>query len=409
MTEHQTTPSAAALLVLEDGRVFRGRSYGAQGTALGEAVFATGMTGYQETITDPSYARQLVVQTAPHIGNTGVNREDAESRRIWVAGYIVRDAARRPSNWRSERSLDEELVEQGIVGLQGVDTRAITRHLRERGAMKAGIFSGADAQRPEAELLEQVKAQAPMEGSRLAEEVSIDAAYVIDPADHGWEDEPRFSIAALDLGIKSMTPQRFAERGVKVHVLPATATLQDIQALDPDGVFMSNGPGDPATADAQVGLLRDVLDARLPFFGICFGNQILGRALGFGTYKLRYGHRGINQPVMDRRTGKVEITSQNHGFAVDAPTDGATKAPEERFGRVEVSHVSLNDDVVEGLACLDIPAFSVQYHPEAAAGPHDSAYLFDRFIDLMEAERRKPGSTDAADVSKATIDAKEAK
>ena len=409
MTEHQTTPSAAALLVLEDGRVFRGRSYGAQGTALGEAVFATGMTGYQETITDPSYARQLVVQTAPHIGNTGVNREDAESRRIWVAGYIVRDAARRPSNWRSERSLDEELIEQGIVGLQGVDTRAITRHLRERGAMKAGIFSGADAQRPEAELLEQVKAQAPMEGSRLAEEVSIDAAYVIDPADHGWEGEPRFSIAALDLGIKSMTPQRFAERGVRVHVLPATATLADIQALGPDGVFMSNGPGDPATADAQVGLLRDVLDARLPFFGICFGNQILGRALGFGTYKLRYGHRGINQPVMDRRTGKVEITSQNHGFAVDAPTDGATKAPEERFGRVEVSHVSLNDDVVEGLACLDIPAFSVQYHPEAAAGPHDSAYLFDRFIDLMDAERQKPGSTDAADVSKATIDAKEAK
>jgi carbamoyl-phosphate synthase small subunit len=409
VTEHQTTPSAAALLVLEDGRVFRGRSYGAQGTALGEAVFATGMTGYQETITDPSYARQLVVQTAPHIGNTGVNREDAESRRIWVAGYIVRDAARRPSNWRSERSLDEELIEQGIVGLQGVDTRAITRHLRERGAMKAGIFSGADAQRPEAELLEQVKAQAPMEGSRLAEEVSIDAAYVIDPADHGWEGEPRFSIAALDLGIKSMTPQRFAERGVRVHVLPATATLADIQALGPDGVFMSNGPGDPATADAQVGLLRDVLDARLPFFGICFGNQILGRALGFGTYKLRYGHRGINQPVMDRRTGKVEITSQNHGFAVDAPTDGATKAPEERFGRVEVSHVSLNDDVVEGLACLDIPAFSVQYHPEAAAGPHDSAYLFDRFIDLMDAERQKPGSTDAADVSKATIDAKEAK
>ncbi|MGF9661828.1 glutamine-hydrolyzing carbamoyl-phosphate synthase small subunit [Arthrobacter crystallopoietes] len=413
MTEHQTTPSAAALLVLEDGRVFRGRSYGAQGTALGEAVFATGMTGYQETITDPSYARQLVVQTAPHIGNTGVNREDAESRRIWVAGYIVRDAARRPSNWRSERSLDEELIEQGIVGLQGVDTRAITRHLRERGAMKAGIFSGADAQRPEAELLEQVKAQAPMEGSRLAEEVSIDAAYVIDPADHGWEGEPRFSIAALDLGIKSMTPQRFAERGVRVHVLPATATLADIQALGPDGVFMSNGPGDPATADAQVGLLRDVLDARLPFFGICFGNQILGRALGFGTYKLRYGHRGINQPVMDRRTGKVEITSQNHGFAVDAPTDGATKAPEERFGRVEVSHVSLNDDVVEGLACLDIPAFSVQYHPEAAAGPHDSAYLFDRFIDLMDAARRTAGtstvSTDAADVSKATIDAKEAK
>jgi carbamoyl-phosphate synthase small subunit len=408
-TQPTTRTTAAAVLVLEDGRTFRGRSYGAQGTALGEAVFATGMTGYQETITDPSYARQLVVQTAPHIGNTGVNDDDAESRRIWVAGYIVREAARRPSNWRSERSLDEELVAQGIVGIQGVDTRAITRHLRERGAMKAGIFSGEAAARPEPELLAEVNAQAPMAGSRLAEEVSIDAAYVVEPRDHGWEGEPRFTIAALDLGIKSMTPHRFAERGVRVHVLPADATLADIDAVKPDGVFMSNGPGDPATADSQVATLREVLDRRVPFFGICFGNQILGRALGFGTYKLRYGHRGINQPVMDRRTGKVEITSQNHGFAVDAPLDGPSQAPEERFGRVEVSHLSLNDQVVEGLACLDIPAFSVQYHPEAAAGPHDSAYLFDRFIDLMEAERRNPGTTDAENVSKATIDAKEEK
>ncbi|WP_347107576.1 glutamine-hydrolyzing carbamoyl-phosphate synthase small subunit [Paenarthrobacter sp. S56] len=379
-----TTPtSSAAVLVLEDGRMFRGRSYGAQGTALGEAVFATGMTGYQETITDPSYARQLVVQTAPHIGNTGVNSEDAESRKIWVAGYIVRDAARRPSNWRSERSLDEELVEQGIVGIQGVDTRAITRHLREHKTMRAGIFSGEAAQASDKELLDIVLASAPMEGAALAEEVSIDEAYVVDPKDHGWEGEPRFSIAAVDLGIKAMTPVRFAERGVRVHVLPATATVDDVNAVNPDGFFMSNGPGDPATADHQVKLLRSVLDEKLPYFGICFGNQILGRALGFGTYKLRYGHRGINQPVMDRRTGKVEITSQNHGFAVDAPMNGASVAPEERYGRVEVSHVSLNDDVVEGLACLDIPAFSVQYHPEAAAGPHDAAYLFDRFIDLM--------------------------
>lgn len=379
-----TTPTpSAAVLVLEDGRMFRGRSYGAQGTALGEAVFATGMTGYQETITDPSYARQLVVQTAPHIGNTGVNSEDAESRRIWVAGYIVRDAARRPSNWRSERSLDDELVEQGIVGIQGVDTRAITRHLREHKTMRAGIFSGEAAQASDKELLDVVLASAPMEGAALAEEVSIDEAYVVEPKDHGWEGEPRFSIAAVDLGIKAMTPVRFAERGVRVHVLPATSTLEDVNAVNPDGFFMSNGPGDPATADHQVSLLRSVLDEKLPYFGICFGNQILGRALGFGTYKLRYGHRGINQPVMDRRTGKVEITSQNHGFAVDAPMNGATVAPEERYGRVEVSHVSLNDDVVEGLACLDIPAFSVQYHPEAAAGPHDAAYLFDRFIDLM--------------------------
>ncbi|MFP3580347.1 glutamine-hydrolyzing carbamoyl-phosphate synthase small subunit [Arthrobacter sp. SIMBA_036] len=396
-----TTPTpSAAVLVLEDGRVFRGRSYGAQGTALGEAVFATGMTGYQETITDPSYARQLVVQTAPHIGNTGVNSEDAESRRIWVAGYIVRDAARRPSNWRSERSLDDELTEQGVVGIQGVDTRAITRHLREHKTMRAGIFSGEAAQASEQELLATVLASAPMEGAALAEEVSVDEAYVVEPKDHGWEGEPRFSIAAVDLGIKAMTPVRFAERGVRVHVLPATSTVEDVKAVNPDGFFMSNGPGDPATADRQVSLLRSVLDEKVPYFGICFGNQILGRALGFGTYKLRYGHRGINQPVMDRRTGKVEITSQNHGFAVDAPLNGATTAPEERYGRVEVSHVSLNDDVVEGLACLDIPAFSVQYHPEAAAGPHDAAYLFDRFIDLMADTKSKTTGAAVATESK---------
>jgi carbamoyl-phosphate synthase small subunit len=393
-----SAPSTPAAFVLEDGRIFRGTSYGAQGTALGEAVFATGMTGYQETITDPSYARQLVVQTAPHIGNTGVNSDDAESRRIWVAGYIVRDAARRPSNWRSERPLDEELIEQGIVGIQGVDTRAITRHLREHKTMRAGIFSGDAAKAADKELLDTVLASAPMEGARLAEEVSVDEAYVVDPKDHGWEGEPAFSIAAVDLGIKSMTPVRFAERGVRVHVLPATATLEDVKAVNPDGFFMSNGPGDPATADPQVKLLRSVLDARIPYFGICFGNQILGRALGFGTYKLRYGHRGINQPVMDRRTGKVETTSQTHGFAVDAPLDGATQAPEERYGRVEVSHISLNDDVVEGLACLDIPAFSVQYHPEAAAGPHDAAYLFDRFIDLMaETKANTDGAKNTTD------------
>ncbi|WP_235779251.1 glutamine-hydrolyzing carbamoyl-phosphate synthase small subunit [Sinomonas notoginsengisoli] len=386
-------PKEPAVLVLEDGKMFRGHSYGLVGTTLGEAVFATGMTGYQETITDPSYARQIVVQTAPHIGNTGVNREDAESRRVWVAGYVVRDPARRPSNWRSERSLDEELMQQGIVGIQGVDTRAITRHLREHRTMRAAIFSGDAALRTDRELLDDVLASAPMEGSRLAEEVSVDEAYTVEPSEHGWEGEPRFTIAAIDLGIKAMTPHRLAQRGVRVHVLPATATADDVKAVDPDGFFMSNGPGDPATADAQVRLLRAVLDERLPYFGICFGNQILGRALGFGTYKLRYGHRGINQPVMDRRTGKVEITSQNHGFAVDAPLEGTTVAPEERYGRVEVSHISLNDQVVEGLACLDIPAFSVQYHPEAAAGPHDAAYLFDRFIDMMETTAAAAEST----------------
>jgi carbamoyl-phosphate synthase small subunit len=382
--------STTALLVLEDGEVFTGRSYGAVGSTLGELVFTTGMTGYQETLTDPSFARQIVVQTAPHIGNTGVNDEDDESRRIWVAGYVVRDAARRPSNWRSQRSLDEELVEDGIVGIRDVDTRAITRHVRDKGALKAGIFSGEAAQAPVAELVARVADQAPMAGSRLAEEVSAEETYWIEPKEHGWSGEPRFTVAALDLGIKGMTPTRFAERGIRVAVLPADSTLDDVLAVHPDGVFLSNGPGDPATADAQVELTREVLDRKLPFFGICFGNQILGRALGFGTYKLPFGHRGINQPVMDRTTGKVEITAQNHGFAVDAPLDGPVTAPQERFGKVEVSHVCLNDDVMEGLRCLDLPAFSVQYHPEAAAGPHDAAYLFDRFADAMAASAAEP-------------------
>ncbi|MFI7482331.1 glutamine-hydrolyzing carbamoyl-phosphate synthase small subunit [Kocuria sp. M1R5S2] len=376
-----------AVLVLEDGRVFRGRAYGALGTALGEAVFSTGMTGYQETITDPSYAGQLVVQTAPHIGNTGVNREDAESRRIWVSGYVVRDAARRPSNWRSEGALDEQLAAEGVVGIQGVDTRAITRHLRSRGAMRGGIFSGDAAQRPEAELVAEVGAAERMEGRSLAESVTIPQAYVVEPAEHGWTGQVRHELVAVDLGIKSMTPHRFAERGVRVHVVPAQTTFEQIRALRPRGVFFSNGPGDPATARRQVETLREVLRAGIPFFGICFGNQLLGRALGFGTYKLVFGHRGINQPVLDRRTGRVEITAHNHGFAVDAPLEGPVPAPQEEFGRVEVSHVCLNDDVVEGLNCLDLPAFSVQYHPEAAAGPHDASYLFGRFIELMDSHR----------------------
>lgn len=376
-----------AVLVLEDGRVFRGRAYGALGTALGEAVFSTGMTGYQETITDPSYAGQLVVQTAPHIGNTGVNAADAESRRIWVSGYVVRDAARRPSNWRSEGSLDEQLVAQGVVGIQDVDTRAITRHLRDRGAMRGGIFSGDAALRPDAELVAEVGAAERMEGRRLAETVSAPEAYVVEPAEHGWTGEVLHELVAVDLGIKSMTPHRFAERGVRVHVVPADTGFEQIRALAPHGVFFSNGPGDPATAERQIETLREVLRAGIPFFGICFGNQLLGRALGFGTYKLVFGHRGINQPVLDRRTGRVEITAHNHGFAVDAPLDGPVEAPLGEFGRVEVSHVCLNDDVVEGLNCLDLPAFSVQYHPEAAAGPHDASYLFGRFIELMDSHR----------------------
>ena len=369
-----------ALLVLEDGRSFRGTSFGAQGEAFGEAVFSTGMTGYQETLTDPSYRRQVVIATAPQIGNTGWNDEDDESRRIWVAGYVVRDASRIRSNWRSTRTLDDELRAQGVVGIADVDTRALTRHLRERGAMRVGISTiETDAARLQARVLEQPV----MAGANLVDEVTV-AEPIVVPA----QGEKRFTVAALDLGIKEMTPEQLARRGIEVHVLPATATLDDIVALDPDGVFFSNGPGDPAAADDVVDLLRGVLDAGLPYFGICFGNQIFGRALGFGTYQLKYGHRGINQPVMDLRTRKVEITAQNHGFAVDAPLDRAVETP---WGSARVSHLCLNDDVVEGLE-LTAPdgrvlGFSVQYHPEAAAGPHDSNYLFDRFCDVMSTNR----------------------
>ena len=376
-----------ALLVLEDGTVHRGRAYGARGRTLGEAVFTTGMTGYQETLTDPSYAGQIIVQTSPHIGNTGVNDADRESRAIFAAGYVVRDAARRPSNWRAERTLDEELEAFGVVGIREVDTRAVTRRLRTEGSMRAGVFSGEHAARPEAELLAEVRAQPSMAGARLAESVTTEQPYVIEPAEHGWEGEPIAEIAALDLGIKAATPRHLASRGIRVHVLPAATDLAGIRAVDPDGVFLSNGPGDPATADAQVELLREVLDAGLPFFGICFGNQIFGRALGFDTYKLKFGHRGPNQPVLDKATGRVAITSQNHGFAVAAPLGEPIEAPESRFGRVEVSHWSLNDQVVEGLRLLDRPAFSVQFHPESAAGPNDTLDLFDRFVQLLTEHR----------------------
>lgn len=374
----QRHKAAPAVLVLEDGRTFRGRAYGAVGVTFGEAVFSTGMTGYQETLTDPSYHRQVVVMTAPHVGNTGVNDEDPESKRIWVAGYVVRDPARVSSNWRARRSLDEELRSQGVVGISGIDTRALTRHLRERGAMRVGIFSG-NALPDEGTMLAEVRQAPEMKGANLAAEVATKETYVV-PA----IGEKKFTVAAVDLGIKGMTPHRMAERGIEVHVLPATATAEDVYAVNPDGVFFSNGPGDPATADGPVAVMREVLARKTPLFGICFGNQILGRALGFGTYKLKYGHRGINQPVQDRTTGKVEVTAHNHGFAVDAPLDKVSETP---YGRAEVSHVCLNDQVVEGLHLLDQPAFSVQYHPEAAAGPHDAAYLFDRFVSLMEGQR----------------------
>ncbi|MEY4310573.1 MAG: hypothetical protein RLZ71_499, partial [Actinomycetota bacterium] len=370
-----------AILVLEDGKVFEGLAYGSEGSTLGEIVFATGMTGYQETLTDPSYAGQIVVQTAPHIGNTGVNSRDEESSKIWVAGYVVRDASRVVSNFRAEDSLDNELVKYGIVSIKGIDTRALTRHLRSAGVMRAGIFSGASADAPIEELLTAVRSAKKMQGLSLSDVVSTKELYRV-PA----EGERFGSVAILDLGIKASTIENMTARGLDVLVYPATATADELLSENPDAVFYSNGPGDPETADTQVANLQAVLKAGKPFFGICFGNQLLGRALGFGTYKLAFGHRGINQPVMDRTTGKVEVTAHNHGFAVKVENGPEVDSP-AGFGRVLVSHVSLNDDVVEGLTCLDIPAYSVQYHPEAAAGPHDSNYLFDRLIDMIKTHR----------------------
>ncbi|HAJ16858.1 MAG: glutamine-hydrolyzing carbamoyl-phosphate synthase small subunit [Microbacterium sp.] len=368
-----------AVLVLEDGTRFRGRAYGARGVTLGEVVFATGMTGYQETLTDPSYAGQIVLQTAPHIGNTGMNDEDPESRRIWVAGYIVRDPSRVVSNWRADESLDEALERDGIVGISGIDTRAVTRHIRSVGSMRGGVFSGDAASLDAEEQLRLVREAPLMAGQNLSASVSVTAAEIT-PA----TGERLGSLAVIDLGIKKATIENLAARGFDVHVLPQDATIDDIRAIDPVGVFYSNGPGDPSASADHVSLLRSVLDDRVPFFGICFGNQLLGRALGLDTYKLPFGHRGINQPVLDKQTGRVEITAHNHGFAVDAPLDEPFDSP-QGYGRVEVSHIGLNDRVVEGLRALDIPAFSVQYHPEAAAGPHDANYLFDRFAELVRA------------------------
>ena len=363
-----------AFFVLDDGRIFEGKSWGALGKTFGEAVFQTGMTGYQETLTDPSYHKQVVVMTAPHIGNTGMNATDNESVKIWVAGFVVRNPSTLTSNWRSENSLESELIAQNIVGIQGVDTRAITRHLRDRGSMRVGIFSGFDLTREE--MVVEVRKAETMNGAFLVADVSTPNPYCVPAAG-----ERKYIVAALDLGIKAATPRALAARGVEVHVLPYNSTIEDIENLNPDGVFLSNGPGDPSAMHEVIELVREILLREIPIFGICFGHQILGRALGFETYKLIFGHRGINQPVIDKNTGKVEITSHNHGFALKAPIDGQFSTV---YGRGEVTHMCLNDGVVEGLQLLDRPAFSVQYHPEAAAGPHDAAYLFDRFIALMK-------------------------
>jgi carbamoyl-phosphate synthase small subunit len=374
----------AAALVLEDGRIFRGTAFGARGSTLGEAVFCTGMTGYQETLTDPSYHRQIVVATAPQIGNTGWNGEDNESvgrtgdaddSRMWVAGFAVRDPSRRSSSWRSTGTLGEEMARQDVVGIAEIDTRALVRHLRTRGSMKAGIFSGEALTDVDA-LIETVRSQPSMVGADLAGEVSTTEGYTVDP-----EGEPRYSVVAVDLGIKSNTPRMFAQRGIRVHVVPANADIDQVRALGADGVFLSNGPGDPATADSVVRLTEQVLGDGTPLFGICFGNQILGRALGRSTYKMTFGHRGMNIPVIEHGTGRISITAQNHGFALEGEAGEEFDTP---FGRAIVSHTCANDGTVEGVRLLDDSAFSVQYHPEAAAGPHDAEYLFDRFLQLLD-------------------------
>ncbi len=377
-----------AVLMLEDGTTFWGTAFGAEGESFGEAVFNTGMTGYQETLTDPSYCRQIVAMTAPHVGNTGINDEDDESRRVWVSGFVIRDPSPIASNWRAARTLDQELRAQGVTAIAVSATRALTLHLRERGAMRAAISmvpsgpagsGGADG------LLERILASPPMTGADLAREVSTAEPYVVQPPPGT---PARYRVAAVDLGIKAATPRNMAALGCEVTVLPAASTASEILAASPDGVFFSNGPGDPAACGYAVDAVRGVLAAGVPLFGICFGSQLLGRALGLGTYKLRFGHRGVNQPVQDLRTGRVQITSHNHGFAVAMPGGephgpAAPRRFETEFGPAAVTHVNLTDGVVEGLALLDAPAFAVQYHPEAAPGPHDATGLFGEFCELM--------------------------
>lgn len=375
-----TNTSQPAILVLADGRSFRGLGFGATGTTLGEAVFTTAMTGYQETMTDPSYHRQIVVTTAPQIGNTGWNDEDNESNggNIWVAGLVIRNLSHRVSNWRAQRSLQEEMESQGIIGIQGVDTRSLVLHLRDQGSVAAGIFSGEAAKRPVEELVEEVNAQESMAGADLSTEVSTDEVYTI-PV----EGVKKYTVVAYDMGIKMSTPSHFAKRGIETIVVPAGTPFEEIKQYNPDGVFVSNGPGDPATADEAVAIVRDVLKEEVPFFGICFGNQILGRALGLDTFKMKFGHRGINVPVKNHVTGKIDITSQNHGFALAMPTENPGEEFDTDFGAAKVTHTCLNDGAVEGVALSNGLAYSVQYHPESAAGPHDANPLFDQFIDLM--------------------------
>ena len=360
-----------AILVLEDGTVYRGANIGAPGEFFGEVCFNTSMAGYQEILTDPSYAGQMVNMTYPLIGNYGVNPQDSESDRIYMGGFIVRESSRLHSNWRSSGSLEEFLRQHGVVGLEGIDTRALTRHIRDQGAMEAAL-SSVDLD-PES-LLGKLEKAPGLVGRDLVKEVTIEKPYV-------WENEltgaPEFEVVAFDFGIKRNILRLLNAHGCRVTVVPASTTAEQLLDFRPDGVFLANGPGDPAAVTYAIDAIRGLL-GRKPVFGICLGHQLLGLALGGKTYKLKFGHRGANQPVMNADTGRVEITAQNHGFAVDTDSLG-----ECGFGKVELTHWNLNDGTSEGIRCAEAGAFSVQYHPEACPGPHDSRYLFQQFIDLM--------------------------
>ena len=357
------------MLVLEDGRTFRGRAFGVEGESFGEMVFNTSMTGYQEILTDPSYAGQIVCMTYPLIGNYGVNEEDVESRRPWVEGFVVREASRVASNWRSQETLDSYLKRCKIVGIEHIDTRALVRHIRDKGAMRA-VISTVDAD--DASLLEKVKNSPSMKNRELASSVTIDEKYDF-PAARGAEE--KFHVVCYDFGVKTNSLREFSRYGCRLTVIPAETPAREVLAMKPDGIFLSNGPGDPASMQKVVEEIKKLTESNVPMFGICLGHQILGQVFGGETYKLKFGHRGGNQPIKDLSTGKVEITSHNHGFAVDAES-----LPPD----VEVTHVNLNDNTVAGLKHKTLPVFSVQYHPESAPGPHDSEYLFERFIELME-------------------------
>ena len=355
-----------AILVLEDGRTFPGLAFGAVGETFGEMVFNTSMTGYQEILTDPSYAGQIVCMTYPLIGNYGVNGDDVESRRPWVEGFVVKEASRIRSNWRSTQSLDDYLAEHDIVGIEQIDTRALVRHIRDKGAMRAGISSVESD--PKA-LLERVLTSPDMKNRELATTVTVEETF-----DYPAMDETKFHVVAYDFGVKTNSLREFAKYGCKMTVVPADTSAEEVLALKPDGIFLSNGPGDPASMIAVVDEIKKLTESEVPMFGICLGHQILGQVFGGETFKMKFGHRGGNQPIKDLTTGKVEITSHNHGFAVD---------PDSLPADVEVTHVNLNDNTVAGLRHKTLPIFSVQYHPESAPGPHDSEYLFERFIELM--------------------------